>query len=78
MGHDLQQNVLGRVLCIMERAQHPQGQIEYQIGISSPESITAISLGIFFLIYAIYILLAYTTHRSLNCASVTGWAVFAA
>ena len=31
VGHDLQQNVLGRVLCIMERAQHPQGQIEYQI-----------------------------------------------
>ena len=31
MGHDLQQNVLGCVLRVMERAQHSQGQIEYQI-----------------------------------------------
>jgi len=31
------------------------------VGMSSPGIITAISLGIFFLIYAIYILLAYTS-----------------
>lgn len=31
------------------------------VEMSSPEVIAAISLGIFFLIYAIYILLAYTS-----------------
>ncbi|MCI8436949.1 MAG: ABC transporter permease, partial [Lawsonibacter sp.] len=31
------------------------------VGINSPGAIVAISLGIFFLIYAIYILLAYTS-----------------
>ena len=31
------------------------------VGINGPGSIAAISLGIFFLIYAIYILLAYTS-----------------
>ena len=31
MGHNLQKDVLGRILRVMERAQHPQGQIEYQI-----------------------------------------------
>ena len=31
MGHYLQKDVLGRVLRVMECAQHPQGQVEYQI-----------------------------------------------
>ena len=31
VGHDLQQNVLGRVLCIRKCPQHPQGKVEYQI-----------------------------------------------
>ena len=33
------------------------------VGMNSPLAIVTISLGIFFLIYAIYILLAYTSLR---------------
>ena len=31
MGHYLQKDILGRVLRVMKCAQHPQGQVEYQI-----------------------------------------------
>ena len=31
VGHYFQQNVLGRILSVVERAQHPQRQVEYQI-----------------------------------------------
>ena len=50
--------VLIGVPFILHLAHAPEPGV--MVGISSPESITAISLGIFFLIYAIYILLAYT------------------
>ena len=51
--------VLIGVPFILHLAHAPEPGV--MVGISSPESITAISLGIFFLIYAIYILLAYTS-----------------
>ena len=51
--------VLIGVPFILHLAQAPEPGV--MVGMNSPNVIAAVSLGIFFLIYAIYILLAYTS-----------------
>ncbi len=51
--------VLISVPCILKLCHEPEPGV--MIGISSPAAIVTIALGVFFLIYAVYILLAYTS-----------------